>query len=175
MHKELIDRATVRAAIRMIRAETLSKAKGRGMTAEEVEALMQRIEAAIKAAPNIATMPAGFKDCAHFPKGQGARGCAILTELTCAVKGKCSFFVPMEGSETHDDKAEPLPPNGFPENLRAARMAIGLSATRLAAKVGISRQRINKWENGEGKPSAESLAKLSALLGVSAEELQGAP
>ena len=169
--RELIDRATILAAFRLICAEALYTAKGRGMTPQELEAFIRRLEEAMIAAPVIASTEQGFKTCAHFPRGQGARGCRLLTELTCAVKGKCSFYAPLEDDERPDEKEDILPPPGFPENLRAARMARGLSATRLTAKIGISRQSVCKWERGEKTPSAESLATLSAFLGVSAEDL----
>ena len=176
--RELIERGTVRYAVRLICAETKRTAEGRGLTAEEVETFTQRIEAAIKAAPVIATAANGFDTCKHYPKAKGARGCSLLTERVCAVKGKCGFFTPDEPQPEPEPEAEPGPDRewrteleGFPDNMRVARMAAGLSMAQLGEKIGISRQRINKWENGDGKPTAANLKKLADGLGVSVEEL----
>ena len=54
-------------------------------------------------------------------------------------------------------------------SLFRARKNKGLSQEAAAEKLGVSRQTISKWENGQGRPSADSVAKLSEVFGIPAE------
>ena len=51
------------------------------------------------------------------------------------------------------------------------RRKSGLSQEELAAKLGVSRQAVSKWESGASDPSTTNLMALAKLFGVSAEEL----
>ncbi|MCI8914201.1 MAG: helix-turn-helix transcriptional regulator [Lawsonibacter sp.] len=57
--------------------------------------------------------------------------------------------------------------------IRDARERAGISQDDLAAKMKVSRQTVSRWETGSARPSADNLAKLSQLLGVSADVLLG--
>lgn len=51
------------------------------------------------------------------------------------------------------------------------RKAAGLSQEALAAQLGVSRQAVSKWERSESSPDTDNLIALSALYGVSLDEL----
>ena len=59
----------------------------------------------------------------------------------------------------------------FAENLQLARKKNGLTQEALADYLGVSRQAVSKWEQGEGYPEVEKLLTLSELLGVSIDSL----
>lgn len=47
----------------------------------------------------------------------------------------------------------------------------GLSQEELAARIGISRQAVSKWERAEASPDTDNLILLARLYGVSLDEL----
>ena len=51
------------------------------------------------------------------------------------------------------------------------RKAAGLSQEALAARLGVSRQAVSKWERSESSPDTDNLIALAALYGVSLDEL----
>ena len=51
------------------------------------------------------------------------------------------------------------------------RKKSGLSQEELAAKLGISRQSVSKWERGEASPDTANLIRLAKLYGVSLDDL----
>ena len=51
------------------------------------------------------------------------------------------------------------------------RKAAGLSQEALAARLGVSRQAVSKWECSESSPDTDNLIALAALYGVSLDEL----
>jgi len=57
------------------------------------------------------------------------------------------------------------------ENICRLRTAKGMSQGDLADALDVSRQSISKWETGGAVPELEKLVKLSALFGVSLDEL----
>lgn len=57
------------------------------------------------------------------------------------------------------------------QRIRSIRAEQGISQEALAALLDVSRQTISKWENGQVRPSAENLARLSHALGVSVDAL----
>ncbi len=59
----------------------------------------------------------------------------------------------------------------FSEKLKQLRKQKGISQTKLAADIHISRSAVAKWENGLGMPSDESLQMLADYFGVAVEEL----
>lgn len=61
----------------------------------------------------------------------------------------------------------------FPEKLLELRRAKGMSQEDLAARVGVSRQAVSKWEIGEAMPDLNKLLALSGALEVSLDTLCG--
>lgn len=55
------------------------------------------------------------------------------------------------------------------QTIRSIRTERGISQETLAELLEVSRQTISKWENGQGRPSADSVAKLSEVFGIPAE------
>lgn len=61
----------------------------------------------------------------------------------------------------------------FANRLIALRKEKGLSQEQLADKLGVSRQAISKWENGESAPDTDNLIALADIYGISLDELLG--
>ena len=59
----------------------------------------------------------------------------------------------------------------FCEKLKELRAKKGISQTKLAEDIHISRSAVAKWENGLGLPSEESLHLLAAYFGVQVSDL----
>ena len=59
----------------------------------------------------------------------------------------------------------------FAEKLKIIRKQAGFSQERLAEKLGVSRQAITKWETDTGIPDIENIMAISALFGISIDEL----
>lgn len=59
----------------------------------------------------------------------------------------------------------------FGEQLKTYRTGKKLSQEKVAELLGVSRQAVTKWENGQTMPSSENLVALSSLYGVSLDEL----
>ena len=59
----------------------------------------------------------------------------------------------------------------FAENLKSIRKEQKLSQEELAEMLGVSRQAISKWEQGEGYPEVEKLLLLSNKLNISLDNL----
>lgn len=57
--------------------------------------------------------------------------------------------------------------------IREMRKGLGLSQEQLAAKIGVSRQAVTKWETGAGTPDVDNLVELARLFGVTVDELLG--
>ena len=57
------------------------------------------------------------------------------------------------------------------QRIRSIRAEQGISQEALAELLDVSRQTISKWENGQVRPSAENLGRLSHALGVSVDAL----
>ena len=55
------------------------------------------------------------------------------------------------------------------QTIRSIRTERGISQETLAELLEVSRQTISKWENGQGRHSADSVAKLSEVFGIPAE------
>ena len=62
------------------------------------------------------------------------------------------------------------------DRLVALRREHGYSLEELAARLGVSRQAVSKWERAESSPDTDNLIALARLYGVSLDEmlLQGA-
>ena len=59
----------------------------------------------------------------------------------------------------------------FSEKLRQLRNEKGISQTKLAADIHISRSAVAKWENGLGLPNDDSLKLLANYFGISIDDL----
>lgn len=59
----------------------------------------------------------------------------------------------------------------FSEKLKNFRLKKGISQTKLAEKIFVSRSAVAKWENGLGLPSSDSLNQLAEFFEVKREEL----
>ena len=57
--------------------------------------------------------------------------------------------------------------------IKEARMAAGLSQKYVATSLGVAGPSVSNWEKGKTTPTAENLAALSALFGVSVDFLLG--
>lgn len=58
--------------------------------------------------------------------------------------------------------------------IQLARTQLHLTQEYLAENIGVSRQAISRWENGQAQPSARNMVKIAALLNVSVDQLTGA-
>ena len=59
----------------------------------------------------------------------------------------------------------------FADKLRELRKQENMSQEALAAKLGVSRQAVTKWETDKGLPDISNFMELSALFGITVEEL----
>ena len=59
----------------------------------------------------------------------------------------------------------------FAQKLPELRRERGMSQEELAVKIGVSRQAVSKWENGEAMPDLLKLLALSDVLEVSLDEV----
>ena len=59
------------------------------------------------------------------------------------------------------------------ENLKKYRKSKSLSQEKIAEMLGVSRQAVTKWENGQSMPSSDNLIKLAEIYHVSLDELLG--
>ena len=57
------------------------------------------------------------------------------------------------------------------EKIYRCRKKAGMSQEELAARLGVSRQAVSKWENGTSDPSTSNLCALAKLYGIPVEEL----
>lgn len=62
----------------------------------------------------------------------------------------------------------------FGANLRAARLAAGLSQADLAQAIGVDRTAISQWELGQSEPRIGRLPALAAALSTTCEQLVAA-
>ena len=60
------------------------------------------------------------------------------------------------------------------EALRENRMRCKMTQEFVAETLGVSRQAVSKWENGNSDPSTSNLCELAKLYGVPAEDLLNA-
>lgn len=62
----------------------------------------------------------------------------------------------------------------YSEALRQARLIHGYSQNEVAAKIGVSKMQISKWETGDGSaPSLSRLIQLADVYGTSIDKLVG--
>lgn len=65
-------------------------------------------------------------------------------------------------------EGKPRPYAAFGAEIRRARDRAGLSRAQLAARLGLRRQSVQKWENGHAKPSARAYVDLVKFIGLQA-------
>lgn len=58
--------------------------------------------------------------------------------------------------------------------IQLARTQMHLTQEYLAENIGVSRQAISRWENGQAQPSARNMVKIAALLNITVDQLTGA-
>lgn len=68
-----------------------------------------------------------------------------------------------------------MPPSAFGRRLRQLRKEAGLSQAALAARAGLHRQAVARFELGERDPQWRSVLALAAALGVDCRAFQEAP
>lgn len=61
----------------------------------------------------------------------------------------------------------------LPEKIKELRNHKNMTQELLAERMGVSRQAVTKWENGQSRPSTQNLLTLAELFGVSVTELLG--
>ena len=59
------------------------------------------------------------------------------------------------------------------ENLKNIRIAVGITQVELAKKLGVTKQSVSNWENGNIQPSVEMITKISEVLNVKSDVLLG--
>ena len=57
------------------------------------------------------------------------------------------------------------------EKLQLLRKQNGYSQEELAERIGIARQTISKWENGQAIPEINGLIRLSELYGITVDRI----
>lgn len=57
--------------------------------------------------------------------------------------------------------------------IRLARKQKHLSQDFMAEQLGVSRQAISRWENGQAQPSTKNIMKIAALLDITVDQLTG--
>lgn len=55
--------------------------------------------------------------------------------------------------------------------IKYLRENLGLTQVDLADRIGASQQQVHRWENSKVTPSADTIAKISEVFGVSADYL----
>jgi transcriptional regulator with XRE-family HTH domain len=64
-----------------------------------------------------------------------------------------------------------VPSERFPSLLKSNREARRMSMEELAARVGVSGQKVEQWESGLARPTRDKWARLCNALGLTVEEL----
>lgn len=59
------------------------------------------------------------------------------------------------------------------DNLKKARLAIGLTQKEVAEKMNITQQQYAKWENGIRNPKENNLEQLAIILNTTTDALRG--
>lgn len=57
--------------------------------------------------------------------------------------------------------------------IRLARKNKHLSQDFMAEQLGVSRQAISRWENGQAQPSTKNIMKIATLLDITVDQLTG--
>lgn len=85
-----------------------------------------------------------------------------LNNISAEIAEK-AIIIPADNTE-----GKPRPYAAFGAEIRRARDRAGLSRAQLAARLGLRRQSVQKWENGYAKPSARAYVDLVKFIGLQA-------
>lgn len=85
-----------------------------------------------------------------------------LNNISAEIAEK-AVILPADNTE-----GKPRPYAAFGAEIRRARDRAGLSRAQLAARLGLRRQSVQKWENGYAKPSARAYVDLVKFIGLQA-------
>ena len=61
----------------------------------------------------------------------------------------------------------------FDERIRQLRSSLGMNQTQFGNRLGVSKQSVSNWENGNIQPSIDMLTKIAVTFSVSADYLLG--
>ena len=59
------------------------------------------------------------------------------------------------------------------DNIKKARLNVGLTQSEVAEKLGVAQAQYARWENGGRNPKDETVEKLADIFGTSFEILKG--
>ncbi len=59
------------------------------------------------------------------------------------------------------------------ENIKGLRLSLSMSQVLFAGRLGVTKQCVSNWENGNVLPSIEMLVKIADLFGVTTDYLLG--
>ncbi len=59
------------------------------------------------------------------------------------------------------------------DNIKKARLYVGLTQSEVAEKLGVAQAQYARWENGGRNPKDETVEKLAEIFGTSFEILKG--
>ena len=59
------------------------------------------------------------------------------------------------------------------DNIKKARLNVGLTQSEVAEKLGVAQAQYARWENGGRNPKDETVEKLAEIFGTSFEILKG--
>ena len=59
------------------------------------------------------------------------------------------------------------------DNIKKARLNVGLTQSEFAEKLGVAQAQYARWENGGRNPKDETVEKLAEIFGTSFEILKG--
>lgn len=59
------------------------------------------------------------------------------------------------------------------DNIKKARLKVGLTQSEVAEKLGVAQSQYARWENGGRNPKDETVEKLAEIFGTSFEILKG--
>ena len=59
------------------------------------------------------------------------------------------------------------------DNIKKARLKVGLTQSEVAEKLGVAQAQYARWENGGRNPKDETVEKLADIFGTSFEILKG--
>lgn len=61
----------------------------------------------------------------------------------------------------------------FYERIKELRLSLGINQVRFASKLGVTKQCVSNWENGNLQPSMDMLIRIAQTFSVSADYLLG--
>ena len=99
---------------------------------------------------------------AAAPKMQGSSS----ADTASPGSGQAGSMAAMDGASAYSRAKRPLC-----EILKELRAQNNMTQEYVAESLGISRQAVSKWENGESSPSMANLVSLAKLYGIALEDI----